>query len=734
MAHDKLVSSGNGPVAITPISLEGLDSNDLPQRRNVETWYAAAQAGGEELLQLTLFIEAMQEFQSGPKEDQLSYFRIAGIHSFPRNVSWNEDKAPDPVNPVEYCPHNRIVFPTWHRTYMMLFERRISDLMIDTAVRKTGDEKAKTLWKLAARKWRLPYYDWARSSSLPQLVANPEISVIKDIVDGVFQTVDVPNPMYSFRNGVAMGDASMGDYRIPRADDVPWDECKGTSRHAIKPDGPDRAWVAGISNNEEANAHLNGPYPTHPEEVDPMPSIKEAVQRLLTKNYVQDFERFATTKFDVKGVIRYLSLESIHNNLHNLIGGDDPATGIGHMAHVPVAAFDPVFWLHHCNVDRLTWLWQNVHDSWLHDGPADDKGDNATSHLMPFRPEARLDSWFVSNDMRYVRDLHYTYDDPVAVPEEEKGGGGGGGDDGDNRRYNPPGGGAPRLGAPRDGGDDHAPRRSRRLAKHINNLYGVSDADGNALEAPAAGVRSMMAGVRSMAPAAGVRSTAPEGGPRDTAPEGGLRGTAPGTGVRGTADAATIPRPSTYAALTQSSGQLDPVINVIYNRYALEGTPYAIHFFIGPVNDSAPYSVQPSLVGSVHTFTAPYQTTVATASSAPTYGCVNCMRQAAAGTLSAAEVPIQRSIDFEGLGITGGGGGSDRVALERHLVDNLRWVAVRNDGSPVPDDKLTDLKIDLRIGTCMRPTDQEEWAKYRVDNAGTEWKMESSKLGGSPVA
>jgi hypothetical protein len=93
--------------------------------------------------------------------------------------------------------------------------------MIDTAVRKTGDEKAKTLWKLAARKWRLPYYDWARSSSLPQLVANPEISVIKDIVDGVFQTVDVPNPMYSFRNGVAMGDASMGDYRIPRADDVP---------------------------------------------------------------------------------------------------------------------------------------------------------------------------------------------------------------------------------------------------------------------------------------------------------------------------------------------------------------------------------------------------------------------------------------------------------------------------------------------------------------------------------
>ena len=37
----------------------------------------------------------------------------------------------------------------------------------------------------------------------------------------------------------------------------------------------------------------------------------------------------------------YGSIESIHNRYHGLCGGE------GHMSRVPVAAFDPIFWLHH---------------------------------------------------------------------------------------------------------------------------------------------------------------------------------------------------------------------------------------------------------------------------------------------------------------------------------------------------------------------------------------------------
>lgn len=47
------------------------------------------------------------------------------------------------------------------------------------------------------------------------------------------------------------------------------------------------------------------------------------------------------------------ALENIHNNVHVLVGGD--------MARVDIAAFDPIFWLHHCNVDRLTAMYQASH-------------------------------------------------------------------------------------------------------------------------------------------------------------------------------------------------------------------------------------------------------------------------------------------------------------------------------------------------------------------------------------
>jgi tyrosinase len=36
------------------------------------------------------------------------------------------------------------------------------------------------------------------------------------------------------------------------------------------------------------------------------------------------------------------SFEDIHNTIHRLVGGN-----AGHMSNVAIAAFDPIFWLHH---------------------------------------------------------------------------------------------------------------------------------------------------------------------------------------------------------------------------------------------------------------------------------------------------------------------------------------------------------------------------------------------------
>lgn len=42
--------------------------------------------------------------------------------------------------------------------------------------------------------------------------------------------------------------------------------------------------------------------------------------------------------------------EGIHDSVHGWVGGT--------MGNVGYAAFDPVFWAHHCMIDRMWWLWQ----------------------------------------------------------------------------------------------------------------------------------------------------------------------------------------------------------------------------------------------------------------------------------------------------------------------------------------------------------------------------------------
>jgi tyrosinase len=56
------------------------------------------------------------------------------------------------------------------------------------------------------------------------------------------------------------------------------------------------------------------------------------------------------------------ALRNIHNRVHlwtggNVIDGSGNLTN-GDMTVVPFAAFDPIFFSHHCMIDRIWWLWQ----------------------------------------------------------------------------------------------------------------------------------------------------------------------------------------------------------------------------------------------------------------------------------------------------------------------------------------------------------------------------------------
>jgi len=102
------------------------------------------------------------------------------------------------------------------------------------------------------------------------------------------------------------------------------------------------------------------------------------------------------------------SLEAIHDEIHVHVGG--------HMGNSAVAGFDPIFFLHHANVDRMLSLWAALNPGiWVTPGPAEGGtwtiAGNATidSHtdLSPFW-NTQTGFW-VSSGTTTTAALRYTY-------------------------------------------------------------------------------------------------------------------------------------------------------------------------------------------------------------------------------------------------------------------------------------------------------------------------------------
>lgn len=56
-------------------------------------------------------------------DDPMSYYQLAAIHGRPY-IRWpGEGKGADEVK-QGYCCHGSVIFPTWHRPYLSLFEVR----------------------------------------------------------------------------------------------------------------------------------------------------------------------------------------------------------------------------------------------------------------------------------------------------------------------------------------------------------------------------------------------------------------------------------------------------------------------------------------------------------------------------------------------------------------------------------------------------------------------------------
>ena len=101
------------------------DENGRPYvRKDIDCWYKEQiDSENANRIQLTLFVHALDAIQKRDVTDQLSYFRLAGIHSAPWCPWDGEDVPPEePKRIPGFCVHNNYTFPTWHRVYMLLYE------------------------------------------------------------------------------------------------------------------------------------------------------------------------------------------------------------------------------------------------------------------------------------------------------------------------------------------------------------------------------------------------------------------------------------------------------------------------------------------------------------------------------------------------------------------------------------------------------------------------------------
>ncbi|KAF2213581.1 hypothetical protein CERZMDRAFT_39490, partial [Cercospora zeae-maydis SCOH1-5] len=340
-----------------------------------------------------------------------------GIHGLPYrrwpDEDWNNDMSKDPVQGAKrgFCTHTSILFLTWHRPFLALFETKLWE-NVQLIAQGISPSDGQDRYLAAAKAFRLPYWDWAR---VDRFIFPAEALDAKQIwwsgpdsKNSVWPSSGKYNPLHqaplpdSGDSGVlSMGnptqrqnDAGGSDRK---RDETMWDRIKqiqtqheGSAIYAQD--------VVAARNLSERVANVLGSY-----------------QRFAPISNNMYIKAQRTARSEVWG-----SWEDIHNAIHDLVGNG------GHMGSIAASAFDPIFWLHHCNIDRLFALWQglredkNKSDTWVTDQDysrtymklSDTGKDGDKTELYPFKyldKQSNSLKWYTSADTHNVEDFNYTY-------------------------------------------------------------------------------------------------------------------------------------------------------------------------------------------------------------------------------------------------------------------------------------------------------------------------------------
>lgn len=347
-------------------------------------------------------VKAWKGIKDLPYNNNQSFFMLGGYHGEPFEGSHQED----PKYWGGYCNHANVLFPTWHRIYVRKVELALQSIIPGVM---------------------LPYWDetseQSRNEGIPSVLTNEKYTFSNG--------EEIDNPLRSFVFPIDVLDPTTGAnnmYTKPAGYETvryPLSGLVGT---------PEAAAATAIHNAKfpnytDQNIYLNRNIVNWLRGTDGHGSniTTEFEDCLDAPNYTAFSNTQSAGAWNKQNAGKVIvPLESPHNDIHLAVGGfdipgqeddfDDIPGANGDMGENNTAGLDPIFFFHHCNVDRMFWLWQvkNGHTDSLDiikgfpgttnaqgQGPAVGQSDNEnltlTTPLKPFQHKNGV--LYTSNDV-----------------------------------------------------------------------------------------------------------------------------------------------------------------------------------------------------------------------------------------------------------------------------------------------------------------------------------------------
>ncbi|CAK7264897.1 hypothetical protein SEPCBS57363_001313 [Sporothrix epigloea] len=297
----------------------GIDAStgQRPARININDLYYEAGPHWD------LYVQALDMFQRVDMSDVNSFYQITGIHGLPF-LPWNGVNQTSGGARSGYCPHGQTTFISWHRPYLALFEQILAG-HVRKAAKQYPYETIAT-YTAAAQTFRIPFWDWAQDATLPDAVISSTISY-----NSPSGPATMRNPLFTYQFPNFPFKSSQGGFGGSLAQFNQTKRCTLVSGAA-----------AGVSDLDLASSVLD----------DDGAQLQDKVFAVFTQSTT--FEAMATTSN------AGASFEEPHNIIHDDIACFSVAGHSGHMGDLNWSGFDPIFMLHHANIDRLYAMWQAI--------------------------------------------------------------------------------------------------------------------------------------------------------------------------------------------------------------------------------------------------------------------------------------------------------------------------------------------------------------------------------------